>query len=324
MFSLQFLDISLGLIVVYLLLSLSCTVINEFVSRIMSYRAKDLEAGIKNMLKDHKLPNLAKDFYSHPLIKGLSREGSIPSYISAQSFTKTLLSNIAPIAANSANTMTEVRGAIEKLNKNSEVRKTLLALIDQAGDSVKDFHNNVEVWFDEVMDRVSGWYRKRSQMINIIVALAIAIGANADTLEITRSLSKDPALREALVLQAQELAKRIPPEVASKSNDDTTSKSPENAGPVEKPKGDKSLFVNADITETFDKLNEAGIPLGWKGQDLPQDFPGFINKIIGLLLTALAISLGAPFWFDILKKVVNIRAAGNVPEPPSKPTASQA
>ena len=49
--------------------------------------------------------------------------------------------------------------------------------------------------------------------------------------------------------------------------------------------------------------------------------PGFWEKVVGLLFTALAISLGAPFWFDMLNRVVSIRAAGRAPD--EKPKSPQ-
>jgi hypothetical protein len=48
---------------------------------------------------------------------------------------------------------------------------------------------------------------------------------------------------------------------------------------------------------TFDQL-----PLGW-GHPVPRDVVGWLGKLIGWVLSAVAISLGAPFWFDLLKKI---------------------
>ena len=54
--------------------------------------------------------------------------------------------------------------------------------------------------------------------------------------------------------------------------------------------------------------------LGWEGVDVREmTFYELFSKLLGYILTALAISLGAPFWFDLLKKLVNIRSAGNKP-----------
>jgi hypothetical protein len=54
--------------------------------------------------------------------------------------------------------------------------------------------------------------------------------------------------------------------------------------------------------------------LGWG--KLPQDVGGWLLKIIGLTITTLAVSLGAPFWFDVLKNLANMRSTGPAPQPP--------
>ncbi len=58
-------------------------------------------------------------------------------------------------------------------------------------------------------------------------------------------------------------------------------------------------------------VQTAGIPLGWTAAPRGCEWA---NKIIGLILTIFAISLGAPFWFDVLNKIVSIRSVGLSPE----------
>jgi len=40
----------------------------------------------------------------------------------------------------------------------------------------------------------------------------------------------------------------------------------------------------------------------------------WVLKLLGIAVTALAISQGAPFWFDLLQKAVNLRLAGDAPD----------
>ena len=58
-----------------------------------------------------------------------------------------------------------------------------------------------------------------------------------------------------------------------------------------------------------------GVPIGWTmdRSALPADLGQWTIKIAGLLITALAASMGAPFWFDLVNKLVNLRSAGKVP-----------
>jgi hypothetical protein len=69
------------------------------------------------------------------------------------------------------------------------------------------------------------------------------------------------------------------------------------------------------MTQALENLQQLGIPLGW--QVLPEK-DEWQNKIIGLLLTVFAVSLGAPFWFDLLSRVTKIRSTGSVPGPTTK------
>ena len=68
-----------------------------------------------------------------------------------------------------------------------------------------------------------------------------------------------------------------------------------------------------------DEVQEFGVPLGWSHDTSPHNvcWDG-VGKMLGLLVTAFALSLGAPFWFDLLGKVSNLRGAG-----PAAPAAGE-
>ncbi len=71
------------------------------------------------------------------------------------------------------------------------------------------------------------------------------------------------------------------------------------------------------VNERIAQLQQLGIPLGWKSR--PSNAGDWWNKLAGLALTAFAVSLGAPFWFDLLNRFMNIRAGGKSPEEKAKP-----
>ncbi len=273
MFGLQVLDIALGMMFVYLLLSLVCTAVTELIAGIFRLRAKTLVVGIGKLLHDSEVE---KKFFEHPLIKSLEIKGRKPSYIPAETF-RLAVSNILA-GEGTLKSMTDVKAAVTRLPMDSELRKVMLILADEAGDSINALQENVETLFNNSMQRVSGWYKSKAQTITFFVALAVAFIANADTVQITRSLSNDPALRQALVAQAQEFAKR-------------------DSVPAQ------------NIESAINGIQGLGIPLGWK--EAPQNW---LSKIIGIFLSTLAMTLGAPFWFDLLKKIVNIRSTGSLKE----------
>jgi hypothetical protein len=192
---------------------------------------------------------------------------------------------------------------------NDDLKRTLVLLLDQAGDDVRRARESLEKWFDNVMERTSGWY-KRTQGRNIlIIALILTVLLNADTFMIGSVLARDPELRASVTAAA----------VARVQQPSPTDGSPPSAQDA----------VNRARTE-IEALGLLGLPMGWTGQllpwvgvaqdtppmitDAPRDLGGWARKLIGLLVTAAALSFGAPFWFDMLNKVTNLRAAGQPPK----------
>ncbi len=317
MFGLQTLDIAIGLIFVYLLLALICTTASELLAGLFNRRSRNLFTGIRGLLEDEavRLKNpkdpddpkgkgLVDLFYDHPLIKALSgrrmwgKGKSKPSYIPSRAFALAVLDIITPTDPDKEKTIDDIRAAIKALPADSDVRRTLLILLEEAKSDLEKFREGVEVWFNNAMDRVSGWYKRRTQVIVFVIAVVVTAIANADTIQIARTLANDAALREALVAQAQEYAKNPPP--ASPGAQAGT------PAPQE------------IIRENAATLQSLGLKLGW--QDESGERIDWVNKIFGLLLTALAVSMGAPFWFDMLNKVISVRATG---KPPKEATRAQ-
>ena len=335
MFDSDIVEIAIGLIFVYFLLSLVASSVTEWVSRVTKMRASTLYDGIENMLED---PELIKKFYTHPLItptlQSLSKgridiEAQLdaelqkqvidkrqikkllknkPSYISSRNFAMVLL-EVARDGSGSKNVASLRESIKEGLPGDSSIERSLLTLVDQAGGDFEKAATNVEKWFDDVMDRVGGWYTRKAQLITLIFAFTVAIAFNADTLTIVHQLSQDTTLRATVVSAADRIV--------------------ENAQQVE-----ETGLEDATTQELRDQLQSLGIPLGWAGKwedpdgdglpeelrALPNPFiPGqswpFVRKLLGLFITGMAISLGAPFWFDLLKKISNIRGSGAAPAP---------
>jgi hypothetical protein len=292
MFGSVILDIAIGLIFVYLLLSLVCSAAKEMLESLMRHRASDLERGIQDLLGSA----LAAELYNHGLIKGLSKAGELPSYIPAQTFALALLDGLVPAtaaapsgasgalaapstAAGTAPTAPPpgLRGAVAAI-ANPDVRNALLALVDAAGPDAAKVRANIEGWFNSGMDRVTGWYTRRTQKVIVVLGLLTTAALNVDSVQIANSLYRDSALRASLVAAAEGYAKS-PPQAAK---------------PI------------AEITADIGKL---GLPIGWPDPEWKPEWPLVLRKIFGLLLTALAVSLGAPFWFDLLGRVINVRAS---------------
>jgi hypothetical protein len=163
---------------------------------------------------------------------------------------------------------------------------------------VEQMQKNIEQWFNQTMDRVSGWYKRWSQKVLLGIAIALVFGSNADTIMLAKRLARDSALRASVVT------------VAEKAVQNPSGSPAENA-----------LARQAVLREA----ESLSLPLGWvpyekdpqknpsKDDQVPCDLAGWVLKLIGLLITVFAVSLGAPFWFDTLSKFVNLRGAGTPP-----------
>ncbi len=316
MFGLEILDIGLGLIFTYLLLSLICTAVNEFVAGLLNLRGKKLFVGIENLLTGSETPQQAPDrtrdlattdVYEHPLIRSLYRQ-RWPSYIPSSHFALAIIDNLLPAAFPAERSIESLRTEVLKL-RNENLRRTLLLLIANAGGSLDKLQRGLEQWFDEAMERVSGWYKRQAQWITFAIAVVVTTIANADTVAIANALSTDAALREAIVAQAKVFGERpLAPLPVARS--DTTAR--DTVASQDSTLQQLASRVGVRITD----LERLGVPLGWKEGSYRSQVTG--AKVFGLLLTAFALSLGAPFWFDMLSKVIAVRASGGTPEPVSK------
>lgn len=287
MFGSAALDVVFGLIFVYLVLSLICSALNETISSIFAWRADFLHEGIANLLDDPKITGLAKDLYDHSLIQSVTRrrrrrffrkEGSrYPSYLPKDMFSLALLDQVGAMGKHTG----ELKQALEAV-PNAQVKKVLLTYYEEAEGDARRFRAGVESWFDQGMERVSGWYRRRVQVVVWALAIVVSLVLNADSVRLASTLWSDDAVREAVVAQAQGAA------------------------------SNESVDQLADDVGNIDELE---IPLGWAidegdPRDIPRDVGDVFSKLLGLMVTAVALTFGAPFWFDILRKVAGVRSAG--------------
>lgn len=321
MFGSHVIDVAVGLIFVYFLLSIICTAASEMIAALFALRARNLAAGIANLLADKRVTGLTELFYEHPLIKTLYRGKSKPSYIPPHTFALAFLDGIAPAKGDSASALSEIKTAVDGLADDSELKRVLLVLLQQAGDDYEKLQINIEMLYSDAMSRVSGWYKRKSQVITMILAILVTGLTNADTFQIVKTLSTDPALRATVVAEAQNFINQHPgtsthqPGAGSEPNSQPTL--PGDGGGAEpgQPLPMTPLSPVETMTETLGNLQQLGIPLGWQVMPRSEEW---VNKVIGLLLTIFAISLGAPFWFDVLNRVTKIRSTGPTPETPAE------
>jgi len=410
MFGSTILEVAIGVIFVYLFISLVCSAVNEIFSSIINKRGRNLFEGIKNLLNDPKFTGLAQQLYSHGLVDGISQgvadlkaHTRLPSYMPSNTFSLALIDLLgskgaadnwqdainqkqkdldaataslakspddpdlkkkkddAQVALGQANSLAKraaaaraahssaeeaalnvtghkdtealaaastalekalalgrelaakhpdplgnIQTAVEQL-PDGHTKESLLVLVDKTrrettlitneivstGQQVEKLRQNVEDWFNQAMDRVGGWYKRWTQVVLVIIAGIVVGAANVDTIALVERFNRDNTLRASVVAAAEKIG----------SNPTTDAKARED-------------LINAG--------NNLHLPLGWKPDpNDPEEYrleqvpdkwwPGRVVKFFGLLISVLAVSQGAPFWFDTLNKFVNLRGAGTPP-----------
>jgi hypothetical protein len=474
---LKIIEVVLGLVFVYLLLSLLCTAINEYISGMLNKRGRELFKAVDALLGSEEVQEA---FYGHPLITTLSphhaeirrrakeieeklygtrwarrlmgwlrpaiRAHRYPSYLPARNFALALLNSTdytavmqgmggaagSPPAGDEVvetpghlvrlfdALMQESAADVSELLRDpavatilgspavpQAVRDTVTGVATGTERQVQKLQDSVEVWFNNAMDRVSGAYKRYTQVALLLIGLVVAILLNADTLKIWQALSTDDELREAVVRQAVafDAAYAAPVDsmraagsvTADTAAADTTAADTLATGTAAAPapasapadtaasdSSDCEIPTGAAATAAFEKalagrkltcgearvvlamaraeLDSSQLAVGWTDAELlglgvarvdtvPPDTAkqaaatgsgttavqtrlapvlrpwkwhrSIWPKLLGLILTAIAVSLGAPFWFDMLNKIVNIRSAGRAPDERAKsPEAS--
>ncbi len=312
LFNSTVLDWAIGIVFVYLLLAIICTTINEWIAGLTSVRAATLSQAIGQLLDEQKTAtgSFLADFYKHPLISGMMSPGKTPSsghpsYLPSRTFA-TAVMDLATAGVQGSISFADLESGAKNL-PDGDVKTALLALLQNANGDLLRVQKNIENWFDDAMERASGWYKRRTQIVTILVASLLTIATNADTVRIAHLLWTNSTLRATLVEKA-------------KNRTETGAEASNRPAAVSYPKKDEPL--HPVYQAKADELTAIRPLLGWDIKEAC-DWKTWPSRLLGWFLSITAISLGAPFWFDLLKKLMSIRNAGSKP-PTSAENAAKA
>ncbi|MBO9367388.1 MAG: hypothetical protein J7555_01405 [Chloroflexi bacterium] len=322
------LEVAIGLVFAWLVLSIGTMQVQEWISALLSLRARFLEQQLLNMLGSK---DLVERFYTHPLIRSISPPGKKPgevrrpSYIPAQRFAAALLKILSEGQPSSGASGLDIREGLRNLRQTSPAVAAVLeqklpnleASLERGELNLTIWRAELEEWFNDAMDRLSGAYKRCAQLWSLFIGLGLALLFNVDTVAIARQLWREPTLRQVIAQQA-----------ASKSDTDPSTGVKQVRQYVDMlglPVG-WSVRAPAGDEQCGWQLGKPVYPAVWVGGEcrllstLPRmdDLWGWLSKIIGILLSGLAATQGAPFWFDVLQRLVNLRSAGPVPSAPPK------
>ena len=323
-------DLIAGIIFVYFLLSIVCSSVVEIILTGLKARSKLLEEWLykifdKQVQVGKTTVSLGQAIMDHCSVTGLSEKGKSPSYIDPANFTSALLEKLTfnPDDPNSiANDLNTFINKIQQTNILSlELKRALLSYAYETRDAYKStanktvsdvemFRSKIENWYDTSMERLTGDFKRRfSRPATLVVAAVIVVLMNADSVNIAKYLYSNPEARARVAAQAYQAAhdstQAFNQKIASIQNaNDTTVKQ-----------------LQATLQTGLDNINDAkaaineNLPFGWEAAYFKTrlGFFDILSKILGLAVTTLAIMLGAPFWFDLLNKVTNLRGTGAKP-----------
>lgn len=369
------LEIIIGLIFIYLLLSLLATTAQELFASLTSLRGKvllkaiakllevDTVEGMDKITKSRQVEAFKEKIKNSKVYRKYSSKflwvNQLPSYLSSEQVTaviQELLGEDTKVpdsyqtrsvdggqtSSESPLMLSQIRqddlrkhlNTIHKSDTSRPMTLTRSATGETVAPEVIEDENVIEKakasfkkHYDEIMNRATGWYKKSVQWNLIVIGLIIALAFDADTFKIYTNLTGNPDDRQKLIELATNFSNENKIEIYTAQRDTTSG----NVG-----QGDTSAVQRvSDLRSLMDSLlvNEiqnvpSPLGLGWQksiSQQLEEAqakgreaWKFYIFKLFGWIVTALAVSLGAPFWFDMLQKVINIRNSGIRPQDAEK------
>lgn len=296
------LELVIGLVVFFYILSLIVQSITGKIDEWMNFEARDLEAGLREMLTatatgerggGNELADTFRAFANNPLIQNLvprahsvsvremlaRRRGDelrLPGFIPSETFALALFNTLVPEEGDEGD-LAQVRAAVAGLPEG-QTRAALLGLIDSSNKTIQDARQKVENWFNDGMGRVSALYRLHTRRISFAVAVVVVLLVDADTIAVAQRLWQEPTLRAAVSAEAQKLAD---------DGENTT-----------------------QIAQNFATLQALDFPIFgiWQSGNMFK-LAYWLEHFLGWLVTWLALSLGASFWYDMLKRLKGETAA---------------
>lgn len=202
---------------------------------------------------------------------------------------------------------------LEKLSKQlpASVIQNMATLANRAqmkakttAEGIDILHQEIASTYEKSMTRAAGVYRRNAKGVAILIGFSIAVIANADTFHIVSVLAKDATVRTTIVNNAEKLVQN---------------------NQLNSPEDTKKLQV-----ETNNLVQEIILPIGWNKMNLEQQMGlvkdrrnpvllnGYFTMFLGWLTSGIAISMGAPFWFELIGRIVNVRNSGQPSKSPPK------
>lgn len=337
------LEVALGLFVMFAVVSTTASAGVELLETWLRRRARHLARGVAELLAAAKapsdlLPLMVQAFYNSPHISALYRglvqagsaadgwvnpgaAGNLPAYIPAQRFANAVLLFAEDKEA--------LQHSLPGMNstKLDELHAAFSQLVRYVSRGNVEEAKHLEAFFNDSTERISGWFRRDTQRALFVVGLVLAATFNLDAMRWMSELSNNPGTRDAVIKLAEQPDKLLGIErqavvSACKAPPPAAAAQPGLPVPSDASVQSVPALADADCERARKTLVRAAaqvavnteLPIGWKGDPLwiqPTSILtaiDWLQKLFGLFITALATCMGAPFWFDLLGRVSQLRA----------------
>jgi hypothetical protein len=329
MFNSPILNLVILLSFTYFIGSLMLSAIHESIAAGLKVRGRDLKKTLQNLLNDPQWTAFVKGsiFKSQHIQSLMNNAKQFPSYIPAQNFVLTIIEQIGHGSYTAAN----ITAGIANSPLPASMKQVLNDLWQQAGSSVTAtqtqlaaFETRLENYYNNAMERATGWYKRKTRRMLLVIGFLLAALLNIDTIKITNDALND---KNKLVETVDNIVKLMPDlkpgeaiaitvgadtaEIAVTTDSSAVIK-PDS---VIKAGGEKIKKLQFVYNET------GGYQMGYKTGKYFNDWwdkngngpKVLFFKLLGLLITCFALQLGSNYWFDLLNKTVNMRATGKKP-----------
>ncbi len=340
MFESAILDTAISLVLIYFLLSTLVTSITELWNSWRQARGRMLKFALDEVLNDRHNRNFSELLYTHPQLDLMKEHsGKLPSYLGASQFATGVMDLVGELGDEVTFEQDQATGAVRevmvpggnnaferlragmKKMKYGDLKVLLQSLVEQSsapvdpGDlskgfvpSPEKFRSALETWYDAYMERVSGWYKRKVRVTVFVMSIIVTVVLRVDSIELVRAVHNDPVLRAALVKVAEREVDKAEEKAmkAARANE---------ASPTEAVPNVNQWDQLDSIRAQVDKIRALDLPIGWRWfkeekAEVKCEKINWGSMFLGMAATAFALTFGAPFWFDVLKKLVNMRSAG--------------
>lgn len=281
----QILEVAIGLVFVYYVMGSIVSTISQVIMESLETRGLALEKYLKLIVGEKNLSDLT----NMPQIKSLrpiryaswwnvfgsgtveKRVEKIPASTLVDAFF-----DLTGLTGKYQTTGDELIASISQL-PDSEGKKAMLAWAQKGVTNVNDLRSRTTDYFNGLLGQAAATFKANARSIVIIMSIVTTLLFGTDSIQLAKDLWADSALRAAANAQAAAAAQQ---------------------------------GQSTDLTALLNQLGVLSIKIGWwQNQNIPVQTStvGWIQfillKFTGLLITAVAVSQGSSFWYDLLKKL---------------------